>query len=354
MPDDRPQEAEAAEQTVDPEFNAGFDQPQAAATKPDEAKPSATKPDAAAPAKPNADAAAKAEADKKAAAEKAKEGKPDDGKGEKPDELTETQKRLNERAAASSITPEQKAEADKAAAEAAAKKEADEKAAAEAAKKEAEAAKPTLVTVPMTLEDALKLPEIAQAKVHITDDDGTEKDITYDEFAKRWPEIAQGNIIATAPLAKAVIENAIKSGQLASPESIAQLESKVGQEIQQMQFMQDLISGTVNDKGEFVEGHPDAKAIVRSPEYKAWIGSQPPGVQALTNSLNPLDAIAILDAYKESIGKKSKADAQAKARAAKEKLDNAHKETLRSGHTVESPAEDGDDFNAGFHEGTGA
>ncbi len=353
-------EEEVADQSNDKEFGGGF------ADK--EATPAPTEAEAAAETKAaeeakkaedskNATPEAKAEAEKAAAEKKAADeaGMTDEEKAKAAEaaaaEQGEAEKKLAARAkgATPELTDEQKAqaaEAERQKAEAAKAKEAEEKA-------KAEAEKAKVAPVAATIEDILKDPAVAGAKMKIVNDVGEEVETTFADFAKQYPEIAQASLIVGGRIAQSTIEAAMKDGKFASAEKIAELTATIQSEMAHMEFMQGLIAGTVDKDGNFVQGHADAKRIVGSPEYKAWIAKQSPGIRALEQSADPLDAIAIIDAYKESLGKTSKKAADEKAKAEKEKLDKTHKESLRSaqkaedGETANSP----EDFDAGFSEG---
>jgi hypothetical protein len=97
--------------------------------------------------------------------------------------------------------------------------------------------------------------------------------------------------------------------------------------------------------------HPDAKAVARSAEFRDWVKAQAPGIQRLAGSDSVEDAVAVLDAYKEAKAAKAAAGVDDRNRKAKARTDGALGSAVRSGARSASakPAEDQDDFNAGFN-----
>jgi len=53
-------------------------------------------------------------------------------------------------------------------------------------------------------------------------------------------------------------------------------------------------------RAKVIEAHSDFDETRVSPEFSAWKESQPPGVQALANSMDPADAIYMISLYKQS------------------------------------------------------
>ncbi len=76
-----------------------------------------------------------------------------------------------------------------------------------------------------------------------------------------------------------------------SPEVIKPIQETVGQMI----FDQALILGIADDKGEFIEGHPDALRIAASKEFKEWAKTDPDA-----STSDPIRAIKLIGRFKES------------------------------------------------------
>lgn len=64
-----------------------------------------------------------------------------------------------------------------------------------------------------------------------------------------------------------------------------------------------------------MRAHPDAYAIAATPEFQAWVGTQPPVVQAAVQNGSTEDAIWVLDQYKSAAKPAATNDRMERARA---------------------------------------
>ncbi len=145
--------------------------------------------------------------------------------------------------------------------------------------------------------------------------------------------------------AKQIVNDLVNQGALVTPDQVAPVsETLVGTVtmLAQLYFQNELL-----------ERMPDALKIARSKDYQEWINKQSPAIQALNRSLNPEDALKVLNYYKEDMAKKrvEKHDAEAKKKA--EKINKVLSYTARSkpkkSKTVVEPE---DEFAAAFEEAT--
>jgi len=165
--------------------------------------------------------------------------------------------------------------------------------------------------MPADVEALLKIPGVADAKMKV---DGA--DSTMGEFAKQYPEVVEAGLVIAKAIASVQAADAIKGAGLdkfVKAESIASLEQRIAQ--------QDLLMTVMAE-------HPDCVKIAKTPEWKAWIEKQAPGVQKMEESMDPADAIALIDAFKEDSAKAASQKAKDEAKGKKDKKDALHKETL--------------------------
>ena len=192
--------------------------------------------------------------------------------------------------------------------------------------------------------------ELAGVKVNINGDE-----MTVAEAREMLPELV-GVSLAVSKAIAAKLAAKFAAGKDADPKASGDLLRRmeaIQVERENARYFDAVTNGFVNEKGEDVAGHTDARKIGRSKDFAEWVGKQSPGVKAMMNSLDPLDGIALLDAYKESrmraaAGKPTKVDADREARrralveSAAGEGGSAHK-PLR-GDDDDNP----DDKNAGF------
>ncbi|MFA5107762.1 MAG: hypothetical protein WC497_05575 [Patescibacteria group bacterium] len=175
--------------------------------------------------------------------------------------------------------------------------------------------------------DLIKLPDVGDIKVGKTSDG---KDMTVAEFAAEYPEA----VGAPTVLAKIMIEKALGDA-----------ETKHGVE---MQALRDQVEGMQFWDGVH-QAHSDGRKVAASPEFKEWANKQSPLVKALLTSKNIADAVAVLDAYKESLAKATKEGKDKTAREHKDARDALHGESLRGAGAAPAAAKDTEDFDAGFN-----
>lgn len=160
-------------------------------------------------------------------------------------------------------------------------------------------------------------------------------------YLQEFPEVEK----IVEKRAKQIVSDLVNQGALVTPDQIAPVsETLVGTVtmLAQLYFQNELL-----------ERMPDALKIARSKDYQEWINKQSPAIQALNRSLNPEDALKVLNYYKEDMAKKrvEKHDAEAKKKA--EKVNRVLSYTARSkpkkSKTVVEPE---DEFAAAFEEAT--
>ncbi len=76
-------------------------------------------------------------------------------------------------------------------------------------------------------------------------------------------------------------------------------------------------------------GHPDAREVYASKEFKAWFKDQPEAIKKLGNG-KPEDAVLVMNYYKEEIAKKATSAHDSEAGKNKKDQDNIHKHSTRS------------------------
>ncbi len=263
------------------------------------------------------DAEADKKADDKAADKKADEKKDDDG-------LTAQQKleRRAQDAAAAQLDPEDKVKA----------KEDDKTGDDDADKKKGKAddddadAMQGRKVPPLSkdIRDILERPELKDVEIDTGDDK-----VSIRRFSQQYPEVTQQAIY----LAKAIA---------------AQSEERIRAEIAEIR------DGVVDTSfwGAVQTKHPDAKTIVKSKPYQEWMEKQSKLVQRMENSPDSEDGIAVLDAYKEHVGKAGKSK-ESQTKKDKEHDSDVLTDSLKTKKTVAGFREDEqkakDDFSSAFH-----
>jgi|GEM_PF-5842116 len=128
------------------------------------------------------------------------------------------------------------------------------------------------------------------------------KDTSLADAKAMLPEIVD---IATAIANAALKKGGMKSPAAAAPSAddpvmaLRQQLEAVQLEMENRRFFEDIISGFTLPDGTEVQGHSDAHQIARSANFKAWVKKQSPGVKAMAQSLDRMDGVTLLDAYKE-------------------------------------------------------
>jgi len=91
---------------------------------------------------------------------------------------------------------------------------------------------------------------------------------------------------------------------------------------------------------------PDAPEIIRSDDFKTWAKEQPKSIQLLNNSLDPNDALKLLNYYKEDIARKKVAEHDKTAGEKTKKVIDLMEDTIKQkgrGDKAESIADNFDD-----------
>jgi len=310
MPDDKKQVAEQTDQELDDEFDAAFAEEE---EKPDESSDEQEE---------NEEEEEEEESEESEEPDEDKEGKEDED-----DLLARGKKLLDEEA-----EKEKEAEAAKNKAEKAeAKKKAEE-----------EAVKPINETDMESLASMIKATDFPK-EVEING-------VTFNtrDFLEDNPE---ATVVAGLAAAR-TLERMVKNKVLWTGK---QVEEKLKEQ-------QDLIWGNVFASMVSM-WHSDAEALVQSKEFTGWLDGSPKEYQQLWRSGNPLDAIEILNRYKEDKitneddkkNKETAKEAAAKAKATREKHEKLHRKTTPKKPTptipgLEDMGNTDDDFAVGFNE----
>jgi hypothetical protein len=88
-------------------------------------------------------------------------------------------------------------------------------------------------------------------------------------------------------------------------------------QVQYTAFWDNVTNGYVGKNG-YVEGVPNARRIAMSPEYSQWLKQQPKAIQALDESSNPADSIAVINAFIAKAGRKTGQSSDSSTRARRE------------------------------------
>jgi len=98
-----------------------------------------------------------------------------------------------------------------------------------------------------------------------------------------------------------------------------------------------ITGGFVNDKGEFVEGHPDAVKIFSSKEYRQYHDEAKEAKNPLIESSDPADAIKFIGKFKEDVLKEAASEHDTKAKEKAEETNEALESTVDT-KAKESPS----------------
>lgn len=160
------------------------------------------------------------------------------------------------------------------------------------------------------------------------------KEMSMDEFAAKYPEVATNNVI----FGEALIQSKIKSGELITKEQLSKIQADVQSQLDDIEFTMSVSAV-----------HSDYAKINGDSKFKSWVQSQPAYVERACNSGDVEDAIAVVDAYKESLAKAAKSKNDQTAAERKKDVDKLHENTIRSTPKNDEVKEKGD-FNSGFNE----
>ncbi|MDZ7868827.1 MAG: hypothetical protein U5L02_06415 [Rheinheimera sp.] len=112
------------------------------------------------------------------------------------------------------------------------------------------------------------------------------KGLSFEEFEQEFPEVAQF-VKAQVAAATTPIQQ-----QLAP---VQQLVSERQQAAQEQVIQQEL--------GRLAQVHPDFKEVAVSPDFDAWVSTQPPMIQQLRSSFSADDNAALITLFKTSTGR---------------------------------------------------
>ena len=264
------------------------------------------------------------------------------------EEVEETEEEAEEEETEEEETEEEKEEGKEEEGEGEEGEEKEEKPKGKTAKEEAEEAGNKLLEIQNRMATQQQKPPEQQPKAPAQQPQTPQPEaatIEYTEeekaYLQEFPEVEK--IIEKR--AKQIVNDLVNQGALVTPDQVAPVsETLVGTVtmLAQLYFQNELL-----------ERMPDALKIARSKDYQEWINKQSPAIQALNRSLNPEDALKVLNYYKEDMAKKrvEKHDAEAKKKA--EKINKVLSYTARSkpkkSKTVVEPE---DEFAAAFEEAT--
>jgi len=103
------------------------------------------------------------------------------------------------------------------------------------------------------------------------------------------------------------------------PRSIDQRISVVNESIEQANFERAVMVGVVTPKG-FVNGHPDAIAVLSTTDYQTWFETEAQRDPAIRSVSDAVAAIGIMDRYKASVAEKAAQNSQAAQHGAKKQM----------------------------------
>jgi hypothetical protein len=156
----------------------------------------------------------------------------------------------------------------------------------------------------------------------VTLPDGRELNLS--DFLETYGETADEIIAVAGLVAERIVAG--KKGAGADSGAVAALQA----EVSDLRFW-----------GALERTMPEAREKAASKEFQAWLGTQSRGMQALANSPDPGDGLALLRAFDETSGK-PRANAAAKARTKKDSRDALHAGTVRNRATAAQPARGGE------------
>ncbi len=112
------------------------------------------------------------------------------------------------------------------------------------------------------------------------------KGLSFKEFEQEFPEVA-AFVKAQVAAATTPIQQQL--------EPVQQLVSERQQAAQEQVIQHEL--------GRLAQVHPDFKEVASSPDFDAWVNTQPPMIQQLRSSFNADDNAALLTLFKTSTGR---------------------------------------------------
>jgi len=185
--------------------------------------------------------------------------------------------------------------------------------------------------MPDNIPDYLKQIGLDKVTIEAPDENQELKKMGLDEFAKVYPEVASYGVIIGKEMAKSEIQNRIQAGDLVTKEQV----SGIQESLKDMQFTIDVSAV-----------HSDYVKINNDPKFKTWVEAQPEFVKKACVSGDSEDAIAVVDAYKESLAKADKAKTNEKLALRKKDVDILHSNTIRS-----SPRKENKEGEVGYKSG---
>ncbi len=163
-----------------------------------------------------------------------------------------------------------------------------------------------------------------------------DRKINFTELKEDEPELYDAMKVMSGYAFDKAFRHMVAQGSIVTGQQFIDLQTELGElrdEVDDSRFW-----------GEVAKTHGDVQQLLESKDFIAWRDKQPKSIQNLAKNLEtPQDAIDIIDAYKEEIGKtKSKDHDDALERKKKEK-DDLHKGSMRSSQTHKSSAAPADD-----------
>lgn len=117
-------------------------------------------------------------------------------------------------------------------------------------------------------------------------------------FVEEYPEIGQAMMVMGQRLSATAVEAALQSGGYMTA---------------------DQVQAMIDGKSKIQALHTDAKDVVESEGYQAWLEEQAPGVKAMAASADADDQVYVINAYKEhTVKQETPAQKAARAKAARQ------------------------------------
>jgi hypothetical protein len=186
------------------------------------------------------------------------------------------------------------------------------------------------------------------------------------EFVPEEPTEEIAAYFEDNPVAKDAFEHLLKNeiqknfGEIFGASNIEELRQQVSN---LNEFLDDvnftvnfdlIVSGGYLDesKGEWIAGHPDARQIAISPEWKEWITKKTEKDKSYAEPESPRKAIKIISEFKEDMAKKAAKEHDKKAKAKAEKTKETIEEPVKPGKKGAAAPEktSEDDYIGSIHE----
>jgi hypothetical protein len=167
------------------------------------------------------------------------------------------------------------------------------------------------------------------------------------------------------PVAKEAIEHVMRNGvgqamaEIFGSSDVNELKQQVTDMISfldetnyAINFEAVILGGYHDEKGEFVEGHSDAKKISQSKEWKEWYEAKVEKDSSFGQNVTPQRGIQIISEFKEDMAKKAAKEHDKEAKAKAKKTKEAIEEPVKPGKTGGAPSAKSkeDDYHGGIDE----